>query len=85
MEQLNSGESKTIFRNIYCIVIVGLTTSGRAGRRQTRDDKGNLGSVKAVLNRFQKLKTRHISCQTQEHHGAHHVAQGAPGILEHIA
>ena len=29
MEQLNSGETKTIFRNISCIVIIGLTTSGR--------------------------------------------------------
>ena len=29
MEQLNSGESKTIFRNISCIVIIGQTKSGR--------------------------------------------------------
>ena len=29
MEQLNSGELKTIFKNISCIVIIGLTTSGR--------------------------------------------------------
>ena len=29
IEQLNSGESKTIFKNISCIVIIGLTTSGR--------------------------------------------------------
>ena len=29
MEQLNSGESKTIFKYISCIVIIGLTTSGR--------------------------------------------------------
>ena len=29
MEQLNSGESKTIFKNISCIVISGLTKSGR--------------------------------------------------------
>ena len=29
MEQLDSGESKTIFRNISCIVIIGLTTSGK--------------------------------------------------------
>ena len=28
-EQLNSGESKTIFKNISCIVIIGLTRSGR--------------------------------------------------------
>ena len=29
MERLNSVESKTIFRNISSIVIIGLTTSGR--------------------------------------------------------
>ena len=29
MEQLNSGESKTIFRNMSCIAIIGLTTSER--------------------------------------------------------
>ena len=29
MERLNSGESKTIFRNISCIVIIGPTKSGR--------------------------------------------------------
>ena len=29
MEQLNSGKSKTFFKNISCIVIIGLTTSGR--------------------------------------------------------
>ena len=29
MEQLNAGESKTIFKNISCIVIIDLTTSGR--------------------------------------------------------
>ena len=29
MERLNSGESKTISRNISCIVIMGLTKSGR--------------------------------------------------------
>ena len=29
MKQLTSGESKTIFKNIFCIVIIGLTKSGR--------------------------------------------------------
>ena len=39
MEQLNSGESKTIFRNISCIVIIGLTVSGRkAWQEETRKD-----------------------------------------------
>ena len=41
MEQLNSGESKTIFRNISRIVIIGLTTSGRKAwqeEQETRKD-----------------------------------------------
>ena len=40
MEQLNSGESKTIFENISCIVIIGLTTSGRKAwqEEETRKD-----------------------------------------------
>ena len=29
MERLNSGELKTIFKNVSSIVIIGLTTSGR--------------------------------------------------------
>ena len=39
MEQLNSGESKTIFRNISCIVVVGLTTSGKSMARGGRNKK----------------------------------------------
>ena len=31
MERLNSGEEKTIFRNISCIVIIGPIASGRKG------------------------------------------------------
>ena len=41
MEQFNSGESKTIFKNISCIVIIGLTTSGRRAwqeEEETRKD-----------------------------------------------
>ena len=41
MEQLNSGESKTIFKNMSCIVIIGLATSGRAAwqeEEETRKD-----------------------------------------------
>ena len=41
MERLNSTESKTIFRNISCIVIIGLTTSGRKAwqeEEKTRKD-----------------------------------------------
>ena len=40
MERLNSGELKTIFRNISCIVIIGLTTSGRKhGQRRRKQEK----------------------------------------------
>ena len=41
LEQLNSGESKTIFRKISGIVIIGLTTSGRKAwqeEEETRKD-----------------------------------------------
>ena len=41
MERLNSGESKTIFRNISCIVIIGLIKSGRRAwqeEEETRKD-----------------------------------------------
>ena len=41
MERLNSGESKTILRNISCIVIIGLTVSGRKAwqdEEETRKD-----------------------------------------------
>ena len=41
----------------HLLVIKGLTRSAGAGRRQTRVEKWNLGSVKAVLNRIQKRKT----------------------------
>ena len=41
MEQLNSGESKTIFRRMSGIVNIGLTTSGRKAwqeEEETRKD-----------------------------------------------
>ena len=38
------------------LVIRGLTRSARAGRRQARDEKWNLETVKAVLNRIQEWK-----------------------------
>ena len=41
MERLNSGDSQTIFKNISCIVIIGLTTSGRKAwqeEEETRKD-----------------------------------------------
>ena len=39
MERLNSGESKTIFRNISCIVIIGLTTSGRKAWQEEEETR----------------------------------------------
>ena len=38
------------------LVMRGLTRSARAGRRQARDEKWNLDSVKALLNRIQEWK-----------------------------
>ena len=42
LERLNSGESKTIFRHISCIVIIGLTTTRRktwqGEEQETRKD-----------------------------------------------
>ena len=39
MERLNSGESKTIFRNVSCIVIIGLTESGRAAWQEEEEEE----------------------------------------------
>ena len=39
MGRLNSGESKTIFRNISCIVIIGLTTSGRKAWQEEEETR----------------------------------------------
>ena len=39
MEGLNSGELKTIFRNISCSVIIGLTISGRAAWLEEEDTR----------------------------------------------
>ena len=40
----------------HLLVIRSLTRPAGAGRRQARDEKWNLGSTKAVLNRIQELK-----------------------------
>ena len=39
MERLNSGESKTIFRNISCIVTIGLMKSGRASWEEEEETR----------------------------------------------
>ena len=50
-ERLNCRESKTIFRNITCIVIIGLTSSGRASWQEedTRKIKYCTDSSGAIL------------------------------------
>ena len=45
MERLNSGESKTIFRNISCIVIIGLTKSGRKAWQEEEETRKNTSIV----------------------------------------
>ena len=45
MERLNSGESKTIFRNISCIVIIGLTTSGRKAWQEDEETRKDTSIV----------------------------------------
>ena len=49
MEQLNSSESKTIFRNMSCIVIIGLTTSGRKAWQEEEEDKRKDTSIVLML------------------------------------
>ena len=48
MEQLNSGESKTIFKNISCIVIIGLTTSGRKPWQEEEGTRKDTSTVEEV-------------------------------------
>ena len=45
MEQLNSGESETIFRHISCIVIIGLATSGRKTWKKEEETRKDTGIV----------------------------------------
>ena len=56
----------------HLLVIKGLTRSARAGRRQVRDEKSNLDSVKSSaessLGIEGEYRNRHIGCQTEEHH-----------------
>ena len=49
MERLNSGESKTIFGNISCVVIIGLTTSGRAAWQEEEEEKRKDFSIVLVF------------------------------------
>ena len=52
MERLNSGESKTIFRNISCIVIIGLTKSGRAAWLEEEYKRKDFSSVLILQEQF---------------------------------
>ena len=45
MERLNAGESKTIFRNISCIVIIGLAKSGRAAWQEEEETRRDISIV----------------------------------------
>ena len=42
MKQLNSGETTTIFKNISCVVIIRLTTSGRKPWQEDEETKKNI-------------------------------------------
>ena len=39
MERLNSGESRTIFRNMSCIALIGLTVSGRKAWQEEEETR----------------------------------------------
>ena len=52
MERLNSGEFKTIFRNISSTVIIGLTTSGRAAWQEEEDTTKDTSIVLMLQEKF---------------------------------
>ena len=52
MERLKSGELKTIFRNISCIVIIGLTTSGRAAWQEDEETRKKSSIVLILQEQF---------------------------------
>ena len=45
MEQFKSGELKKIFRNISCMVIIGLTTIGRKPWQEEEETRKDTSSV----------------------------------------
>ena len=55
MEQLNSGESKTVFKNISCFVIICLTTSGR---KPWQEDEETRKDTSIVLIRQEQSCTQ---------------------------
>ena len=52
MERLNSGELKIIFRIISCIVIIGLTKSGRAAWQEEEDKRKDFIIVLILQEQF---------------------------------
>ena len=48
MEQLSSGECKTIFRNISRIVLIGLTTGGRKAWQEEEETRKDTSAVLVV-------------------------------------
>ena len=57
MERLNSGESKTMIRNFSCIVIIGLTTSGR---KAWQEDEETRKYTSIVLTRQEQSCTSEL-------------------------
>ena len=53
MEQLNSGESKTIFKNHFCVLsIIGLTTSGRKAWQEEEETRKYFSIVLILQEKF---------------------------------
>ena len=75
MEQLNSGESKFIFRNISRIVIIGLTTSGRKPwqeEEETRKDTSIVLIRQEQQNYSEQFLPVHLSCRMCNQFTFHH-------------
>ena len=49
MEQFNSGELKKIFRNISCILLIGLIASGKHAWREEEEEKRKDSSTVLIL------------------------------------
>ena len=52
MERLNSGESKVIFRNISCILDIGLTKSGRKAWQKEEETRKDFSIVLILQEQF---------------------------------
>ena len=52
VEQLTSGESETIFRNISCVAIIGLTTSGRKAWQEEEETRKEFSIVLILQEKF---------------------------------